>query len=256
MKTLVILGACGTSRETWWVLRELDAEVRAVFVDDVNGIEKLSVSGESVPVVRDWNFDGVRESFGAGDPDAFRQFVCGMGDPRVKRVMVAKALRAGLVPAPTLVAKGVYLCPDVRVGLGGVIHRNSAFTGGIVLGDFVTVHTALIGHDAVVGDYCALGAGSILTGHARLGDGVFLGCGSVVRPRTDIAAWTTVGMNAAVVRDIVEEGATVAGVPARPLPPKAPRTATDGCATLSAGGTEARPDRVEKDGVDRGHDPL
>ena len=220
MKTLVILGACGTSREAWWVLRELDPEARAVFVDDMTGIGELRVSGEAVPVVQDWRFDGVRESLGEGDPDSFRAFVCGMGSPRVKRLMVEKALRAGLVPAPPLVARGVYLCPDVRVGRGGVIHRGSTLTGDIVIGDFVTVHTALIGHDAVVGDFCTLGAGSLLTGYVRLGEGVFLGCGSVVRPRTEIAAWTTVGMNAAVVKDVTEPGITVAGVPARPLCPQ------------------------------------
>ncbi|HNY86379.1 MAG TPA: hypothetical protein PKL54_02590 [Candidatus Hydrogenedentes bacterium] len=255
MKTLVILGACGTSREAWWVLWELDPEIRAVFVDDVTGRSALDLGGREVPVVQDWNFDGVRESLGDGDPDSFREFVCGMGDPRVKRIVVEKALRAGLRPAPTVVAKGVYLCPTIRVGRGGFIHRNSAFTADITLGDYVTVHTATMGHDAVVGDYCTLGACSLLTGHTRLGEGVFLGCGSVVRPRTQIAAWVTVGINAAVVRDVTEEGVTIAGVPARILKPKAPQ-AGEGCAAPPPDDTPAPLCRMEEDGADHGHDPL
>lgn len=221
-KTLVILGACGTSREAWWVVQETFPGTRVVFVEDVSEIREMALPDITVPVVKDWDFSGVRRSLGAGAPDAFTEFICGMGSSRAKKIMAEKALACGLRPAPTVVHPDARVRPDVTVGRGGVIHNDVTLTTSIALGDFVTVHMSRAGHDVVMEDYVTLSPGCHIGGHARLCEGVFLGACTVVQPRVTVAPWVCTGINTAVVRSIETPGVTVVGVPARELRPGGP----------------------------------
>lgn len=220
MRTLVILGACGTSREAWWIVQENWPGTPVVFVDDVSGISEVSKPGCRVPVVQDWDFREVRRKHADGAADAFTEFICGMGSPAVKRVMVAKALEHGLRPAPSVVCAASCVRPGVRVGVGGIIHHDTVLTTDVTVGDFVTVQGPRIGHDVVLGDYTTVTVGVHIGGHAVVGEGVHIGMGASIRERVVIAPWVKIGMNAAVVGDVTEPGITVAGVPARPLCPR------------------------------------
>ena len=214
-KSLVILGACGVSRDTYWVVRESYPETKVVFVSDLMEEDSIDMAGDSVPVVRDWDFSRLRQA--CGDPNSFKEFVCGMGYPNIKRVMVEKALGHGLRPAPTLISHLALVRPSVRIGVGGVIQPRSTLLTDIDIGDFVLVHGATYGHDVRVGNYVSSMPYSCLGGYVTLGDGVFQGIGAVVKHRTRVAPWVIIGTNASVVKDIDEEAITVAGTPARRL---------------------------------------
>jgi sugar O-acyltransferase (sialic acid O-acetyltransferase NeuD family) len=216
-ETLVILGACGTSRESYWVVREESPRTRVVFVEDVSDVLHLDVLGEQIPVIKDWDFSRVRKEAGGGDPDTFTQFICGMGSPRVKRIMVERALEIGLRPAPSIISSRAVLRPDVRFGRGGVVFPTSVFTSNIQVGDFVHNLMGIVGHDCVIGDYATVGSGCCIAGHVTLGEGVCLGFSTMIRQRLTIAPWVESGMGAVITRDIAEEGVTVVGVPAREL---------------------------------------
>ena len=218
MKTLIILGACGTSREAYWVAREANPDVRVVFVEDVGEIREVPVAGRVIPVVKDWDFSGVRRDLGKGDATTFTEFVVGMGYPKAKKSMVEKALSHGLRPAPTVIGPQTIVRSDCTVGRGGIIHPNSTLTANITVGDFVTVHAmAGIGHDTIIGNYSTCSSGTILAGEVQIDEGVFLGIGTVVRERLHIAPWVVTGMQSCVVRSIEEPHVVVAGVPARKM---------------------------------------
>jgi acetyltransferase-like isoleucine patch superfamily enzyme len=220
MKTMVILGACGTSREAWWILQETMPETRAVFVEDVSDICQMIFPDKVVPVIKDWDFSEVRNTIGGGDKNTFKEFICGMGSSRAKKIMVDKARAAGLHPARTVVSNDACVRPDVTIGLGGIIHNDCVLTTNIILGDFVTVHLSRAGHDVVMEDYVTLSPGCHIGGHAKLCEGVFLGACTVVQPRVIIAPWVCTGINTAVIKSIESPGITVAGVPAKELVPR------------------------------------
>ena len=75
---------------------------------------------------------------------------------------------------------------------------------------------AIADHDVVLGEASHAAPGSVLAGHASLGAGAMLGAGAAVRPGIVVGAGAVIGPGSAVVADVAP-GATLAGVPARPL---------------------------------------
>lgn len=205
MQQLVILGASGLAREVcWYILEAHSGEVEPVFADDVSGIDSLRFADRRYPVVDDWRFPGAA------------QFVIGVGDPRVKQVMVEKALDAGLQPAPSIVHPAARICPDVRLGPGGIVAPGCIVSVGATLGDFVVLGYAVtIGHDAVLQDYVTCNPGAAISGGCRIGEGALVGARAAVREQLEIGPWSTVGMQACVVKTSHEPRRVLVGVPAR-----------------------------------------
>ncbi|MBI1317358.1 MAG: hypothetical protein GC168_00230 [Candidatus Hydrogenedens sp.] len=217
-ETLVILGACGSSRESYWVVKDDFPDTRMVFVEDISNLREVHFPDETVPVIKDWDFTEVRERLGGGDPDSFRQYIVGMGSPRIKEMMTERARAAGLVPAPTMVSTGALVRPDARIGRGGIIYPTTIVMTNAQVGDHVVVFPrGLVGHDVEVGDFATIGAGASTAGHAIIGEGVCLGFATMVRQRLTIAPWVETGMGAIIVKDISDSGITVVGTPARRL---------------------------------------
>ena len=67
---------------------------------------------------------------------------------------------------------------------------------------------------AVVNDLAAAEVKGGDGGHVLIGEGTFVGSGSVVIGQLSVGSWSIVGAGAVVTKD-VESGVTVAGVPAR-----------------------------------------
>ena len=215
--SLVILGSCGSSRDTWWIVRDLFPDTSVVFLDDADSgtsASVMKVGDEHVPVIRNWDFTEVRNKYCGGDSEGFSQFVCGMGEPTVKKIMAEKAVSHGMKPAPTLLSSGAFVQPDCELGYGGVIHPGAYLFGGGKLGNYVTFMGARCGHDCTFGDYATVICADI-GGHAHVDQGVFLALGSVVGHRVYIAPWVRLGVESAAIKDISEPGAVMVGVPAK-----------------------------------------
>lgn len=213
--TIVILGACGGAREVYWFLEDTYPGTDVVFVDDLTDVTEATVGDRVFPVVKDWDFSQVRRQ--AGSKDAFEQFFVGLGHPPDKKVMVEKALAHGLEPAPTLVHPRALVHADCVLGRGGMVMPGSHCTTCVTLGDYVFLQNTTVGHYATIGDYVSCYPGSAVSGECKLGEGVLLGTGAVVRDEVRIAPWVVVGAQSCVVKDIEEPHITVAGVPARKL---------------------------------------
>jgi sugar O-acyltransferase (sialic acid O-acetyltransferase NeuD family) len=112
---------------------------------------------------------------------------------------------------------------DVRLGAGTVLMAGTAVNPGTRLGRGVIVNTgASIDHDCEIGDFVHVAPGARLAGGVRVGSQAHVGIGACVIQNVAIGAGAVVGAGAAVVRP-VPDGLTVVGVPARPLPQRAPR---------------------------------
>ena len=213
---IAILGAGGFAREAYWHIRGTDPEARLVFVDDVTETRLLDMGGLPVPVVKDWRFQGIPLD---GERIDVGQYTVGAGDPKVKRLLVAKAIEAGLEAAATFIhPRAILQGSDCTVGRGGVITPGCVVTTNVRIGDHVILNlNTTIGHDTIIGDYVTINPGSSISGNVTLGDGVSLGTGTVVRDGVHIANGVITGAQACVVKDIEEPGIVIAGVPAKRL---------------------------------------
>jgi bifunctional UDP-N-acetylglucosamine pyrophosphorylase/glucosamine-1-phosphate N-acetyltransferase len=113
---------------------------------------------------------------------------------------------------------GTSLGPGARVG--NFVETKEASLGP----DSLALHHAFLG-DATVGSGVNVGAGTVIANfdgrarhHTRIGDGAFIGSGSILVAPVEVGPEARTGAGAVVTRgQDVAAGETVVGVPARPL---------------------------------------
>jgi len=214
---VVVLGAAGGAHLVYWHLQAAYPATRIACVcDDVADVTDVRMGDLVIPVIKDWDFSRLRRE--ADDPEAYRLFIVGSGDPKVKEMMVQKALAHGLEPAPTVVHPRACVMGNSTVGRGGLFSPGAVVANNATVGDYVHLapHT-LVGHDCQIGDYVSCNPGSQVLGYVTLGDGVSLGAGTIIRERLCIAPGVITGAQTYVSKDILESGMTLVGIPARKL---------------------------------------
>ena len=132
------------------------------------------------------------------------------------------AIAGGIVALAALVV--------VSVGVAKPTKHSAGFTACLVtdiggLNDRGFNHLAYVG-DAEVGAHTNIGAGTITANYdgtpakkrTEIGDGAFIGCGTILRAPVRVGENAATGAGAVVTHD-VPDGMLVAGVPARPMRP-------------------------------------
>jgi sugar O-acyltransferase (sialic acid O-acetyltransferase NeuD family) len=208
-RRLLIVGAGGSGREIAWLARDvLGDAVELVFAVEPQYFVDASV--DDIPV----------RLLDATIADGDTRYVIAIGDAAARRRIDAVCTAIGLVPT-TLVHPRVAHSSRVVFGPGSVVCAGSVLTTDIVLGRHVHVDIGCtISHDVTVGDYATLSPGVHIAGHVQVGSGAFFGTGANVingkaGARLQIGNDAVIGAGACVI-DLVEAGACVMGVPAKP----------------------------------------
>ena len=195
---LVFYGAGGMGREMVQAAR-LDPRAKAFLTD--------------TPVEP---YAGI-EAIGMADLAPDDEVCVAVGDPALRRRLaeLCAGARFARIVAPTAIVdptaelgEGAAICDFVMVNSLSRIGRH-----------FQANYYSHVSHDCVIGDYVTFSPRTSCLGNVRIGDGVFIGAGAVIRngsadrPLT-IGEGAVIGMGAVVIAD-VPAGARVIGNPAR-----------------------------------------
>jgi sugar O-acyltransferase (sialic acid O-acetyltransferase NeuD family) len=210
MEGIIILGAAGLAKEFFFYIKRAKPSIKDfIFVNDLDDNQySLNIEGISYPVIKDWKFEKKY------------QFIIAVGNPKIKKLLVEKALTAGLSPSETIIDPNALVLTNLKnIGQGGIIAPGCIVTTNIKLGNYVTLNlNTTVGHDTVIGEYCTTNPGVHISGECIIGDMNEFGTGCIVRDRLKIDSNKKLGAQTAVVKDILgNENETFIGIPARLL---------------------------------------
>lgn len=144
------------------------------------------------------------------------EFFVGIGDGSSRKRVVgeweARGHRLGRVIHP-----GAIVSPRARVEPGAAVMAGAVVQARAVIGKGAIINTgATVDHDCVIGEFTHLSPGVHLAGGVRVGSHTLVGIGASIIQGVTIGDHTRIGAGAAVIHD-VPDGATVVGIPARPI---------------------------------------
>lgn len=204
-RALLIIGCGGHGRVVADAAQEMGYD-RIAFLDDA-----YQSFGASDP----WRVLGPLEMM-AGLRDEWPEAIAASGANAPRLAAHRDLLRHGYIAASivhpsAIISRTAYLGPGVFVAAAAVVNT------GARINDAAIINTgARVDHDSVIEAGAHIAPGAILAGNVHVGERSMLGAGSAVRQGVEIAADITVGVGAAVVRNLTEAG-VYAGVPATRL---------------------------------------
>lgn len=114
-----------------------------------------------------------------------------------------------------VVDRSAIISPEAKIGNGCFFGKMSVVNSKAVIGHDCIINTkSLVEHGCVVHDHANISTNAVINGDVIIGEGTFVGTSSTTIGQKTIGAWSTIGAGAVVIRD-VEDGVTVAGVPAK-----------------------------------------
>jgi len=203
---MLIIGAGGHGRMVADAARMSGQWRRIAFVDDrypelgsASAWPVIGTVAELGGLVSDWG-----------------KAVIAVGD-NVTRIEMLERARSCNFDIVSVIHPSAQIAEDVTVGEGTVIFANAVVNMGSILEDVCIVNTAAtVDHDNEIGVGVHLSPGVHLAGDVKIGDRSWIGIGAVVVQGCSVGHDVIVGAGAVVTKDI-DNGLTVAGVPAREL---------------------------------------
>ncbi|WP_415988106.1 NeuD/PglB/VioB family sugar acetyltransferase [Butyricimonas virosa] len=143
-------------------------------------------------------------------------FFCAIGNVYARKKCAEIILNKG-GEFINLIAPGVFISPNAKIGKGVAIKWDSVLNSGVEIGDFSYIQTnVLFGHDVKVGSYCQISAMSFFAGGTKISNLVDINPGVRVIQNIKIEEGAKVGIGSVVISN-VKSKTTVFGYPAKKL---------------------------------------
>lgn len=205
MKHLVIAGAGEFGRELYWTIQDSrgfgeEFDIKG-YVDDADPAECTRLQ---VPLL------GTTENYVIQEDDVF---TCAIGNPNSREMVVKHLLNRGATFID-IIHRTAIIHGSVEHGIGLVACQFTTIGDSSQIGNFVVLNGfSALGHDCIVGDYTCIMSHCDITGHTRIGRKVFISGGVGTVPNAKIGDGAYVGAGSVVLRK-VNPGAKVFGNPA------------------------------------------
>ena len=141
------------------------------------------------------------------------KYAMGIASPAVKKLIGPAMMEKGAQFA-SIIHPSVRVYTEYNLGIGLVVYPNAKIATGCKIGNFVTLQSTILGHDAELEDYVTVSSNCGITGGTKLREGCFIGDHACIAVGLEIGAYSYVGIGSTVIRN-VEEKTKVFGNPAR-----------------------------------------
>lgn len=208
MKNLIIVGASGFGREVLQWIKDINKvhetwNVLGFLDDNLNALDGFECDYKVIGTIKGWI------------PKEDERFVMAIANPKIKEQIVCSMKAKGAVFV-SVIHPTAFISEFSKVGEGIVMYPNSGICVNTSIGDFVTVLSSGIGHDAVIGDYCTISSYCDITGGVKLGKRVFLGSHATIIPQRKIGDDVYIAAGSLVITNI-KAGTHVFGNPAKKI---------------------------------------
>ncbi len=205
---IVIFGTGGMGRESAaWLADAGRGSALRGFLDDDPATHGTEVAGLPVLGGAQWLDREDRADV---------EVVVALGSPAARDRLTGH-LDARGVRLATLVHPTATIGPRCAIGPGSIICPGVVLTCDVTLGSSVIVnYGAMVGHDGLLGAAVFVAPGVHLAGNVTVRAQADIGIGASVIQGVTVGERAVVGAGAVVIRDVAP-GATVVGVPARPI---------------------------------------
>lgn len=211
MKHLVIIGAGAFGRELYWHIQDskgfgTEFDVKG-YIDDGFGLSSENDLGLQRPIISSINNYEIEKN---------DVFICAIGSVDGRELTVKQIEKKG-GEFISIIHKTALIQGTVKIGHGVFIGPYTVIGDNVTLEDHVMVNThSAIGHDATLERYTCVMSYVDITGCCCIGEKVFLASGCRMTPSTKIGDGAYVGIGSVVLRR-VKAGAKVFGNPARAI---------------------------------------
>lgn len=199
---LLIIGASGHGKVVADIALKMNRWESIAFLDDdegINismGIKVIGTSDEILTYIQEY------------------EIFVGVGDNTARQKIYEKLEKVG-ASIPILIHPSAVLGEKVEIGVGTVVMAGTVINCCTEIGKGSIINTAsTIDHDNNIEAFVHISPGAHLAGTVRVGQGTWLGIGSVVSNNINISSGCKIGAGSVVVKDITDSG-TYIGVPAR-----------------------------------------
>lgn len=180
MKNIIIVGAGGFGRELLQWIKDINAvqgtwNIKGFIDDDLHTLDKLNCDYRILSTIKDYVVDS----------DSV--LALGIADPHMKENVTKSLLEKGCEFA-SIIHPSAKIGELNQIGKGFIAYPKALVTTNVFIGDFVTLLSSNVGHDAVIDDYCTISSWCDVTGGVHLAERVYLASGVKIIPRCTIGA--------------------------------------------------------------------
>jgi len=181
MNSIYLYGAGGHAKVILDILKSNDIAVSEIFDDD--------------PTIE--SFMGIPVSHG----NVYFPLIISIGNNHIRKVISEKINKD--IFSPFLYDKTAIISDNASIEKGTVVMQGVIIQSSVKIGKHCIINTGVsIDHDCTIQDYVHIAPRCTLCGNVKIGEGSFIGAGTVVIPNIEIGKWVVIGAGSVVTHDI------------------------------------------------------